>query len=163
MKKRKNCSSRASALQIAISTVLLSISALLLSIAASPGLNRVEQNRSNTDLMLQRVAPGLKPVERESRLAITRYQNPEAVMANPWSSTGSLSNAAILTATLLPNGKVLVAGGYNGSYLSSAELYDPAIGTWSATGSLWDRHTAATTAAFTAQWQGAGRRRIWQR
>ena len=42
------------------------------------------------------------------------------------------------TATLLPNGKVLVAGGYNSTsgYLSSAELYDPASGTWTATGSL---------------------------
>ncbi len=41
------------------------------------------------------------------------------------------------TATLLPNGKVLVAGGYNGStWAASAELYDPATGNWSATGSL---------------------------
>ena len=41
------------------------------------------------------------------------------------------------TATLLPNGKVLVAGGYlEAASLASAELYDPATGTWSATGSL---------------------------
>ena len=41
------------------------------------------------------------------------------------------------TATLLPNGKVLVAGGYNGgACLTSAELYDPASGTWGAAGSL---------------------------
>ena len=40
------------------------------------------------------------------------------------------------TATLLPNGKVLVVGGYNGSQLASAELYDPASGLWTATGSL---------------------------
>ena len=38
---------------------------------------------------------------------------------------------------MLPNGKVLVAGGDNGSrHLASAELYDPASGTWTATGSL---------------------------
>ena len=38
---------------------------------------------------------------------------------------------------MLPNGKVLVAGGVNGGVsLASAELYDPASGTWTATGSL---------------------------
>ena len=41
------------------------------------------------------------------------------------------------TTTLLPNGKVLVAGGLGSSgTLASAELYDPANGTWTATGSL---------------------------
>src|SRR5690348_3587831 len=41
------------------------------------------------------------------------------------------------TATLLPNGKVLVAGGNStNDLLSSAELYDPASGAWTATGSL---------------------------
>jgi len=57
------------------------------------------------------------------------------------------------TATLLPNGKVLIAGGFNNDIhnnpfgcLSSAELYDPASGTWSTTGSLntaREGHTAA--------------------
>jgi hypothetical protein len=38
---------------------------------------------------------------------------------------------------LLPNGKVLAAGGLNTSgHLASAELYDPAAGTWSTTGSM---------------------------
>jgi hypothetical protein len=45
------------------------------------------------------------------------------------------------TATLLPTGQVLVAGGYTTCYNSaptntSAELYDPAAGTWTATASL---------------------------
>ena len=60
-------------------------------------------------------------------------------------ATGSMATARCLhTATLLPNGKVLVAGGVDG-VLSSAELYDPASGTWSATGSMGtarDYHTA---------------------
>ena len=55
-----------------------------------------------------------------------------------WTGTGSLGSAhGGHTATLLPNGKVVVAGGFDGfSFLSSAELYDPASGTWTATGSL---------------------------
>ncbi len=58
-----------------------------------------------------------------------------------WTTTGSLNTArAYHTATLLPNGKVLVVGGLNpvssGIYLSSAELYDPATGTWTTTGSM---------------------------
>ena len=41
------------------------------------------------------------------------------------------------TASVLTNGKVLVAGGDNGSgYLNSAELYDPSTGTWTTTGSM---------------------------
>jgi hypothetical protein len=56
-----------------------------------------------------------------------------------WASAGSMSSArAYQTATLLPNGKVLVSGGYNSSNSSqaTAEVYDPATGTWSATGSM---------------------------
>jgi hypothetical protein len=41
-------------------------------------------------------------------------------------------------ATVLLDGRVLVAGGFssNGKPLASAELYDPASGTWSATASM---------------------------
>jgi Galactose oxidase, central domain/Kelch motif len=49
-----------------------------------------------------------------------------------WTSTGSLRTPRRNhTATLLPNGTVLVAGGFNSDgWLRSAELYDPASGRW---------------------------------
>ena len=53
--------------------------------------------------------------------------------------TGSMATPRRFhTATLLPNGKVLVAGGENASYtpVASAELYDPSSETFSATGNL---------------------------
>lgn len=55
-----------------------------------------------------------------------------------WSVTGSMTNGRTYhTATRLPDGKVLVAGGQNSlGDLASAELYDPATGTWTPTGSL---------------------------
>ncbi len=59
------------------------------------------------------------------------------------------------TATLLPNGKVLVAGGRNSTgCLSSAEIYDPATGNWTATTSMSTprcNHTATlTTSGYAA-------------
>jgi len=74
-------------------------------------------------------------------LAPSRRASAQA--AASWSYTGNLNTARIEhTATLLQNGKVLVAGG-NGSdgnhiplSLNSAELYDPATEMWSSTGNL---------------------------
>lgn len=63
---------------------------------------------------------------------------------NTWTPTGSMHTARYQhTAVLLQNGQVLVAGGYSDNatnpFLNSAELYNPATGTWTTTGSL---HTA---------------------
>jgi Kelch motif protein/galactose oxidase-like protein len=60
-----------------------------------------------------------------------------------WTPTGAPSTNRYVTATLLLNGKVLVA---SGNRTFTAELYDPASGTWSATGSLtWDRDFCTAT------------------
>lgn len=65
-------------------------------------------------------------------------------------TTQLLGERALHTATLLPNGKVLVAGGVlvtarSQVALGTAELFDPSTGTWAPTGSLSNprfNHTA---------------------
>jgi N-acetylneuraminic acid mutarotase len=69
---------------------------------------------------------------------------------NSWTVTGSLNfERSVHTATLLANGRVLVVGGVGSAQnfiqISSAEIYDPAAGTWSLTASLpgpLSNHTA---------------------
>ncbi len=76
---------------------------------------------------------------------------------NAWTPTGSLNvRRALAAATLLPNGQVLVAGGRwcpsappatcNFTFrTATAELYNPATGTWTLTGSMTQaRHTTAS-------------------
>ena len=62
-----------------------------------------------------------------------------AATSGTWTVTGSMSTTRPDdTSTLLPDGEVLVAGGYNvnASPVTSAELYNPATGTWTPTGSM---------------------------
>jgi Ca2+-binding RTX toxin-like protein len=81
--------------------------------------------------------------------------NPGAPLAScpggVWTATGPLLQARFdHSATLLPNGTVLVAGGNNSLVFTlrltdTAETYDPRTGIWSSTGSLRDareNHTA---------------------
>jgi hypothetical protein len=138
MKKRRNNSTRASALQITLSAALISISAILLAstFKAAPAASDLS-------------APIAPALEGDKDLAIAGpVSGPtlSAVDAFTFDNTGSLNTARVHhTVTLLPNGKVLVAGGQDTSgYLTSAELYDPASGSWTATGSLNTARTGLT-------------------
>jgi hypothetical protein len=65
-------------------------------------------------------------------LGLSVIHEAQAASTNSWATTGSLNTARDShTATLLPNGMVLVAGGYgsSGNPLATAELYNPANGT----------------------------------
>ena len=83
-----------------------------------------------------------------------------------WSLTGNLKTARSLhQATLLPSGKVLVAGGYiyrEPYFLSSAEIYDPVTGSWSSADNL-NRPSADTATllpngeVLVTQWDSAER------
>ncbi len=81
-----------------------------------------------------------------------------------WTLTGSMTEPRCLhSATLLPNGDVLVSGGVNGIYttntatVTSSEIYDPGTGTWTSTGSLnVSRASAATLLLATGEVLSAG-------
>jgi len=78
--------------------------------------------------------------------SLTTFASTAFAQGGMFVPTGGMSSArSNHTATLLSNGKVLIAGGYSGSYLASAELYDPMTGTFTLTGSLTtgrEYHTA---------------------
>jgi hypothetical protein len=127
MKKKQNNSVRASVLQI---TFIL-IFAFLLMPGAAPATNQSERKLGKAGVVLR-----------------NSHQGPVSAFTDAsWATTGSMGTAREYhTATLLPNGKVLVAGGYAGSLpFSSAELYDPATGTWTATGSMGTARYAQDT------------------
>jgi hypothetical protein len=59
--------------------------------------------------------------------------------AQTFTATGSMTDARVgHTATLLPNGKVLVAGGQNSRFVTqaTADLYDPTTGLFTPTGNM---------------------------
>ncbi|MBI5566906.1 MAG: hypothetical protein HY870_18555 [Chloroflexi bacterium] len=85
----------------------------------------------------------------------TGFFSAAAEIFNPatgsWTATGSMTvSRALHTATTLNDGRVLVAGGvdntiYTNVTYASAEIFDPATGTWTLTGSMTmarSQHTA---------------------
>jgi hypothetical protein len=97
------------------------------------------------------------PANRESHLLVLLVlclsiswvsgSRADAGIPGAWTFTQSMHNARTQhTATLLLDGRVLVAGGTaNGISLDAAELYDPNTGEWSPTGNLHggrQNHTA---------------------
>src|SRR5207248_236803 len=87
----------------------------------------------------------------------------QSVPAQPppgkWRATGNLSTArSSHTATLLPTGQVLVVGGRNSTTddLTSAELYDPGTGVWTATSMAKIRYWHTATLLANGQMLVAG-------
>ena len=81
------------------------------------------------------VAGGAPDAAQYSSLSSVEVYDPATGV---WTATDPMTSLRQAhTATLLPDGRVLVAGGFNvGYFTSSAELYDPAAGNWTATGTL---------------------------
>ena len=109
----------------------------------SPGFAWTGSTQSTVDGPLRETATRLA----DGRVLVTAGCSTEAELYDPatgtFTPTGSLAEVrGGKTATLLPDGRVLIAGGYNcadagqDGLWASAELYDPATGTFSPTGSM---------------------------
>ncbi len=109
-------------------TLLVRLLTLLLLIALVSSLGYAVLSAPRPFTQSVRSFPVTKSTSQEKR--------PSSITVN-WTIAASMIAArGEHTATLLSNGKILVAGGNGDTSLSSCELYDPAANTWSTTGSL---------------------------
>src|SRR5438093_7625776 len=123
MKKQQNNSTHAWVLHVALSVALLSISAVLLASGFKP-----TRAASGLRAAIKPGAAGDKDL-MIAGAASSRSLSP-ADAPFTFGNTGSLTTARYAhTATLLPDGKVLVARGQDNSRpLCAGALYDPASG-----------------------------------
>ncbi len=95
---------------------------------------------------------GASPAPSSAASSAAPSSTPEQVREPAWTATGSMVDVPHgHTATLLPDGKVLVAGGYSSgsargtvAELASAALYDPGSGSWTATGNMIEARSGHT-------------------
>jgi hypothetical protein len=100
-----------------------------------PGMERARRGHTASVLPSGKVLVAGGYNDIEGIIPFAELYDPAAPPSHPWTPTGAMNVLrAAHTATLLPSGKVLVAGGLGvGGALRTAELYDPASQTWSLT------------------------------
>ena len=98
---------------------------------------------SFTDLSIDRAGKGYTLVATASNLSSATSATFDVVSGGTWTLAGNMSVARRdHTATLLNDGKVLIAGWFT----QTAELYDPATGSFTATSSTLFNHAQGATA-----------------
>ena len=110
---------------------MLALGAALFVVAGGPSPTPSEEPRPSLQGV---VAPSSTPSDPSAEPTASPVTNPAGV----WIATGTMTTPRdVATAVRLVDGRVLVLGGSSGdSGGTSAELYDPISGTWSATGNM---------------------------